>query len=54
MRSSELTREMKLSTVLILLCIWSITNGVKILMLPGNCNSHVLKFSRLADGLSAQ
>ena len=46
--------DMKKVLSLLIICTWNITSGVKILMVPGNCNSHVLKFSRLAEGLSAQ
>ena len=43
-----------MKSLLIFVCIWDIAFGAKILMVLTNINSHVLKFSRLAEGLSKQ
>ena len=43
-----------MKAVLILASLFGLANSVRILMIPGNVNSHVLKFRRLAKGLSEQ
>ena len=45
---------MKLGVWFVLVCALHITRGAKILMVPANTNSHILKFSHLAEGLSRQ
>ena len=45
---------MKLGLLFVLVCALHSTRGTKILMVPANTNSHILKFSHLAEGLSRQ